>query len=122
MRVRTYADLEKQIKQEAQVQITQRMYELQEDFLDNAFCAALAVAIAVFHRRGRTPEYIRKFCNEFQCLLDLPDFGKRITNIDMMQQFEQQYGVDFSAIHVNRDSREEFFRRQGVRLRKDGKS
>lgn len=120
MKARTYADLEKKMKREIEVQIAEYEYQIQEAFLDNAFCSALAVAVAVFHRRGRTPEYIRRFCREFTDILSMPILGGgEFTNCDMIEQFEQQYGVDFSELHVNRDSREEFFKRQGVRLRKD---
>lgn len=44
-----------------------------------------------------------------------PIFGKQLSSTELMKQFEKEYGIDFSQIKVNCESKHEFYDRYNVR-------
>lgn len=74
-------------------------------------CFAAVVALSVHYRRGRSKTYIRSFFDEMCFIFDMPEhLGKGITMTEMMNFFENEYGIDFNKIKLHLESEKEFMR------------
>lgn len=67
MKVRSLKDIERDIRKETEKANTAAQYDMYASSIDDMFRAALAVAVTVFHRRGRSKNYIKKFRALFHC-------------------------------------------------------
>lgn len=65
MKVRSLKDIERDIRRETEKANTAAQYDMYASSIDDMFRAALAVAVAVFHSRGRSKQYIKKICGRF---------------------------------------------------------
>jgi hypothetical protein len=116
MKVRSLKDIERDIRKETEKANTAAQYDMYASSIDDMFRAALAVAVTVFHRRGRSKNYIKKFVEDFMFILECPPiFGKQFSSTELMKQFEEEYDIDFSQIKVNCESKHEFYDRYNVR-------
>lgn len=116
MKVRSLKDIERDIRKETEKANTAAQYDMYASSVDDMFRAALAVAVAVFHSRGRSKQYIKKFAEDFMFVLECPPiFGNQLSSTELMKQFEKEYDIDFSQINVNCESKHEFYDRYNVK-------
>ena len=81
MKVRSLKDIERDIRKETEKANTAAQYDMYASSVDDMFRAALAVAVTVFHRRGRSKQYIKKFAEDFMFVLECPPiFGKQLSS------------------------------------------
>lgn len=86
-------------------------FQMFHNTLDTAVVGVVAVVIAVMDRRGRSPEYIRKFYEDIKLILDLPTFGgERLSMFDLIETLEEKYGINFDDVAINHESEKEFLK------------
>lgn len=91
-------------------------YKIYEEITDCIAQATSAAMIAVMDRWGRSPQYVKKFYEEFLFVLNYPEvFGKAITSNGLMEQYKEKYGIDFSRIHIRIQAKDEFFHENKIR-------
>lgn len=116
MKVRSLKDIERDIRKETEKANTAAQYDMYASSVDDMFRAALAVAVAVFHSRGRSKQYIKKFAEDFMFVLECPPiFGKQMRSPDMIAEQTEKYGLDFSEIKVQKETKKEFFHNYKIR-------
>lgn len=99
------------IYKKAQADYLKEQYKWHADNADSFAAFTTVCAIAVMERRGRSPEYIKKFFEDLCFMYDYPEFnGKRVDMVTLMKQFEEEHGLDFNKIHLHLESEKEFIR------------
>lgn len=99
------------IYRQAKTDYLKEQYKWFTECADSFATLTAVCAIAVMYRRGRSPEYIKKFFEDMCFMYDYPEFnGKRVDMVTLMKQFEEEYGLDFSKIHLHLESEKEFIR------------
>lgn len=101
----------KKIYKEAEKDYLKHQYAwFKDSALSFAIYSTVAV-IAVMHRRKRSKRYIRKLFKDLCLIYDYPKvFGKQLDMVELMKQFEKEYGLDFSKITVHYESEKEFIK------------
>lgn len=112
MKARTNcSECRKRIYKEAETAYLKTQYQW---FGDAAYSMAIfstVACLAVMKRRSRSKDYIRKFYDEMCFMYDYPEFfGKRVTMTELMKNFEEEYGIDFSRIKLHLETEKEFLR------------
>lgn len=71
-----------------------------------------AVALSVLVQRDRSKAYIQKFYDDMVMIYGTAEvLGKPLILTDVIKQLEQDYGVDFSRLHVNfNETQKEFIK------------
>lgn len=114
MKVKDCASCRKQIYKEAETAYLKEQYRYFEGTAYSMAVFTAVAALAVLHRRGRSPEYIRKFYDDLCFIYDYPDvMGKSIDMTTLMHRFEKEYGIDFKKINLHIESEKEFVK--GIR-------
>lgn len=112
MKCRGLKDVERDIRKEVQKQNIEFQYDVYSENVIDIYRTSLATALTVFKWRGYTKKYIQKFAEDFKCVLNCPPiFGKEITSIDMIKEFEENYGIDFKQIKPKLETKEQFMKR-----------
>lgn len=118
MKVRTLKDCERELREEVAKKNFEAQYNMYALSCDTMFRAAAATVVATFFRKERSKRYVQDWFNEFVNILEMPSaFGVEITSNDLIAKFEELYGIDFSKIKVNCESKEEFYRRYRKNLK-----
>lgn len=116
-RIQNCDQCKKQIAKEQEKACLGCQYEMFK-LVANDVGKAMAVAmIAVCERRGRKADYIKKFYDDLIFILTYPAiFGKqRLDSGAMMAEYADKYGIDFSKVQINVETKDECFRRNKIR-------
>ena len=85
-------------------------YDMFESTADDIARATVSAVIKAMEYRGRKPEYIRKLFADIVFVLECPPiFGKQMHSPDMIAEQTEKYGLDFSEIKVQKETKKEFF-------------
>lgn len=116
-RIQNCEQCKKQIAKEQDKKCLECQFDMFQATADDIGKAMTAAMIAVLDRRGRTPEYIRKFFDDLVFILDFPEiFGKQTLHSETMkEEFAKKYGIDFSRIEIKTETKAECFRRYKIR-------
>ena len=112
MKVRSLKDIERDIRKETEKANSAAQYDMYASSIDDMFRAALAVVVAVFHRRGRSKQYIKKIAEDFMFVLECPPiFGKQLSSTELMKQFEKEcrngiYGENDKCVNLGKSCAE----------------
>ena len=99
------------IHKEEQEAFLKGQYAILKDAAYTFACHATAAALMVQAQRRRSKEYIQKMFDEMCMVYDTSTlFGKPIVLTDVMKELEREYGIDFSRIHINLESEQEFIK------------
>lgn len=103
------ASCRKRIHEEEMEAFLQKEYSIFRDcsfsFATYAICAVLMTMV----RRGRTKKYIQQLYDDMCFVFDTPEiFGKQITMSEIMNKLENDYGIDWSKIHIHMETEKQF--------------
>ena len=111
MKVRSCEQCQKSIHEEEKTKFLKHEYAILKDAAYTFACHATAAALMVQAQRRRSKEYIQKMFDEMCMVYDTSTlFGKPIVLTDVMKELEREYGIDFSRIHINLESEQEFIK------------
>ena len=114
MKVRDCTKCRKAIEEETKKWYLSQQYRWMNDLLQTAVEHTTVCALAVMERRGRSPEYIKKFFEDLCFMYDFPDFfGKKIRAEDLKAKYEKKYKIDFNDIRLTFESEKEFVKKNG---------
>lgn len=109
MKTMTCEQCRKKIQKEEQDKFLKSQYEIVKNFISSICCYTTTAALMVMVKRGRSPEYIRKFFDDLVFIYSTPNlFNKKIDMVTEMKYLEKNYGIDFNRIEVHMEDEKEF--------------
>ena len=110
MKVRSCEACRKAIHEEEKLLYKKQQYAYLVDGITTMAVMSATVALSVLVKRGYSKDYICKFYDDMVMLYGTATvLGKPLVLTDVIKQLEQDYGIDFSRLHVNFDETEKEF-------------
>lgn len=112
VRATNCTECRKRIHAEEQEAYLKKQYAYLNDGIYTMAVMSAAVALSVLVQRDRSKAYIQKFYDDMVMIYGTAEvLGKPLILTDVIKQLEQDYGVDFSRLHVNfNETQKEFIK------------
>ena len=112
------SECRKKILKEAREEYLKHEYAIFRDTSRSFAVFAVCGVLTAMARRGRTQGYIKALYDDMCVLFATPEiFGKKVTMTDIMHSLEKNYGIDWSKLTLNLESKDEWM----YHARKEGK-